>query len=83
MSTPSPPDPGLCGRCRHVRSQPSAKGSVFLRCGLADERPDFPRYPPLPVIECTGFETAAPPDAGDGDIPGGKDIPDAGGGDIR
>ena len=61
----SSPEPGLCGRCRHAVVQRNAKGSVFLRCGLADEREDLRRYPPLPVLECVGFETAA--DAADPD----------------
>ena len=39
-----------------------------MRCGLADEREDFRRYPQLPVLECVGFEPARPADAGDGDI---------------
>lgn len=50
------PPAGLCGRCLHVRRQGNARGSVFLRCGRADEDPRFPRYPPLPVRECAGFE---------------------------
>lgn len=66
MAQTPPPDTGLCGRCRHVRTQESAKGSVFLRCGLADEQDSFRRYPPLPVLRCAGFEAAdaEPPDIG-------------------
>ena len=50
-------DPGLCGRCRHLRLLRSSR-SVFVRCALAavDER--FPRYPRLPVVVCGGFEEA-------------------------
>ena len=55
----SSPEPGLCGRCRHATRLESAKGSSYLRCGLADEREGFRRYPALPVLECRGFETAA------------------------
>jgi hypothetical protein len=29
--------------------------SSFLRCGLADVDRRFPRYPSLPVLECSGF----------------------------
>ncbi|MGI9431567.1 MAG: hypothetical protein ACR2PQ_05100 [Myxococcota bacterium] len=58
MSTSGTPDPGLCGHCRHVVRQESAKGSTFLRCGLADERADFQRYPPLPVLACRGYVEA-------------------------
>lgn len=44
------------------------KGGVFLRCGLADRRDGFRRYPPLPVVECPGFEPEPPPDADDANI---------------
>lgn len=50
-----PADPGLCGRCRHARRQPGARGSSFWRCGRADSDPRFLRYPPLPVLDCKGF----------------------------
>lgn len=53
--------PGLCERCQHARVVASAR-SAFLRCGLADSDPRFPRYPPLPVLRCAGFapEASAP-----------------------
>jgi hypothetical protein len=51
--------PGLCERCVHARLLASPR-SVFLRCGLAETDPRFPRYPPLPVLRCAGFEPAAP-----------------------
>lgn len=54
-----PARPGLCGRCRHARILTSPK-SAFVRCGLAAEDPRFPRYPPLPVTSCTGYEPADP-----------------------
>lgn len=68
MREPTPADPGLCGRCRHAGCQKSAKGSSFLRCGLADEREEFRRYPPLPVLRCAGFAPDESPDADDPDI---------------
>jgi len=49
-----PVDPGLCGTCVHLRLQASAR-SVFVRCGLAETDPRFPRYPPLPVRACPGY----------------------------
>lgn len=62
-----PEDPraevGLCFGCRHARSQENARGSRFWRCLRADREPDFLRYPPLPVLECSGFEPANDPDA--------------------
>jgi hypothetical protein len=48
-------DPGLCARCRHLRLLASAT-SVFVRCGRAETDPAFPRYPPLPVRRCGGYE---------------------------
>lgn len=56
---------GLCEACRHARRVASAR-SAFLRCGLADREPAFPRYPRLPVLACAGFAqrsggTSAPP----------------------
>jgi hypothetical protein len=50
-------DPGLCGTCLHLRLQASAR-SVFVRCGLAEQDPRFPRYPPLPVRSCAGFQVS-------------------------
>lgn len=52
---PSPPPPGLCGRCRHARQTGNRRGSVFLLCGLAAHDPRFRKYPPLPVLSCPGF----------------------------
>jgi hypothetical protein len=46
--------PGLCAGCVHLRLLASPR-SVFVRCGLADSDPAFPRYPALPVIRCAGF----------------------------
>lgn len=46
---------GLCLDCSHARSVVSAKGSEFWLCQLAQTDPRFKKYPPLPVIRCTGF----------------------------
>jgi hypothetical protein len=45
---------GLCATCEHLRVVAS-KRSVFVRCGLADSDPRFPKYPPLPVVACEGY----------------------------
>jgi hypothetical protein len=50
-----PVAPGLCARCRHLRLL-RGRHSTFVRCAMADTDPRFPRYPPLPVIACEGFE---------------------------
>lgn len=49
---------GLCRTCRHAVLLATAR-SAFLRCGLADSDPRFPRYPPLPVASCSGFAPQA------------------------
>lgn len=54
------PGPGLCGGCLHVREVVSGKGSVFLMCGRWKDDPAFPKYPPLPVVRCDGFELREP-----------------------
>jgi hypothetical protein len=45
---------GLCATCVHLRVLAS-KRSVFVRCGLAEVDPRFPKYPPLPVVACGGY----------------------------
>lgn len=45
---------GLCETCRHARVLAS-RSSVFLRCGMAEIDPSFPRYPRLPVLACRGY----------------------------
>jgi hypothetical protein len=47
---------GLCARCAHVRIIENRRGSVFYLCTLSGSDPRFPRYPPLPVLACEGFE---------------------------
>jgi hypothetical protein len=50
-----PPSSGLCATCIHAQTITSDRGSQFLRCKLSDTDPRFPKYPRLPVIECSGF----------------------------
>jgi hypothetical protein len=50
---------GLCARCIHAREIESSRGSVFYLCGLSDVDPAFPKYPRLPVIQCSGFRDSA------------------------
>lgn len=47
---------GLCDVCRHQRLVPNTRGSVFSLCERSRTEPEFPRYPPLPVARCPGFE---------------------------
>lgn len=46
---------GLCADCRH-RELLSSPRSVFLRCAKSRQDARFPRYPPLPVLACAGYE---------------------------
>lgn len=59
-----PAPPGLCAECVHRRLVASRR-STFLYCGLSEHDPRFPRYPPLPVLSCDGFQPReVPGDAG-------------------
>ena len=51
---------GLCDRCAHQRVVRSGRGSVFSLCRLAASDPRFPKYPRVPVLECSGFEERGP-----------------------
>lgn len=46
---------GLCATCRHRRTVRAAR-SVFYLCERSFTDPRFPRYPPLPVKRCEGYE---------------------------
>jgi len=57
----APPHPaGLCAECRHHRVTGNRRGSRFYLCELASTDTRFRRYPPLPVLECAGFEQGGP-----------------------
>jgi hypothetical protein len=47
---------GLCDTCRHQKLIRSDRGTVFSRCERALTDPEFPKYPTLPVLTCTGYE---------------------------
>ena len=70
MESPPPrghgPEPGLCGVCRHSRVIETRTGSVFRLCERSKTDPRYPRYPPLPVFRCPGFEPAGAADADPG-----------------
>ena len=50
------PTVGLCETCVWVRIVANRRGSVFYRCLRAETDPRFVRYPPLPVLQCPGYE---------------------------
>jgi hypothetical protein len=54
------PRSGLCASCTHAQVVTSSRGSVFYLCRLSFTDPRFPRYPPLPVVECDGYEHRTP-----------------------
>ena len=47
---------GLCAACVHARAIVSGRGSRFVLCERSRTEARFPRYPPLPVRACPGFE---------------------------
>jgi hypothetical protein len=51
---------GLCAHCQFVRKICSPRGSTFYFCAKSKVAPDFPKYPRLPVLQCSGY---APEDA--------------------
>jgi len=55
--TPTRPDPGLCRNCRHARRIESDRGSTFLMCKLSFEDSRFVKYPRLPVLACSGYNS--------------------------
>jgi hypothetical protein len=46
---------GLCSHCANVQVIENRRASRFYRCRLADIDPAFSRYPPLPVMTCSGY----------------------------
>jgi hypothetical protein len=50
---------GLCATCVHARVVVSDRGSRFYFCERSKTDPRFPRYPPLPVVACIGYDEKA------------------------
>jgi len=48
---------GLCSDCLYMRQIVSDRGSKFYQCERSASNPEFPKYPRLPVIQCSGYET--------------------------
>jgi hypothetical protein len=51
------PEPavGLCAICQHCRIVPGGRSTFYL-CQRSLTDPAFPKYPPLPVVACRGYE---------------------------
>jgi hypothetical protein len=47
---------GLCARCRQARVIRSDRGSTFYLCSVFFVDRRFPKYPRLPVLNCTAFD---------------------------
>ncbi len=47
---------GLCATCLYARRIKSRRGSVFYLCRRSASDPNFPKYPRLPVVSCSGHE---------------------------
>jgi hypothetical protein len=48
---------GLCDRCVNQKLVHTTRGSTFSMCLRHRTEPErYPKYPPLPVVECAGFE---------------------------
>jgi hypothetical protein len=45
----------LCETCAWMREVVTPKGSRFLLCQLSQTDPDYPKYPPQPVVWCDGY----------------------------
>jgi hypothetical protein len=50
---------GLCLDCVNAQRIQSDRGSTFYRCKLSDTDSSFPKYPRLPVLNCTGYSRKA------------------------
>lgn len=48
-------DAGLCANCVNARRIESDRGSVFVMCQLSFQDSRFAKYPPLPVLRCSGY----------------------------
>ena len=50
---------GLCDLCVHQRVVRNTRGSAFSLCERSRDEPErYPKYPPVPVVRCAGFERA-------------------------
>jgi hypothetical protein len=47
---------GLCGDCAFMRLIRSDRGATFYFCERSKTDASFPKYPRLPVLQCTGYE---------------------------
>ncbi len=53
---------GLCASCSYSRPVQGRRGTVFWRCQRSVTDTAYPKYPPLPMLQCRGFEPSSPED---------------------
>jgi hypothetical protein len=58
--TPRAERAGLCATCLHCRIVKTERSTFYL-CQRSFTDPRFPKYPPIPVRACTGYEPQAAP----------------------
>ena len=46
----------LCESCVSMGEVITPKGSRFLLCQLSITNPDYPKYPPQPMVRCDGYQ---------------------------
>jgi hypothetical protein len=46
---------GLCASCEFMQRIESDRGSIFFYCERSKTDPQFPKYPRLPVLHCSGY----------------------------
>jgi uncharacterized protein (TIGR00290 family) len=51
---------GLCATCVNAKVITSDRGSVFFRCMVSDKNSAFPKYPRLPVFNCSAWKRSEP-----------------------
>jgi hypothetical protein len=52
---------GLCDSCKHQTVVRNTRGSSFSLCERSKADPRYPKYPPVPVRECAGYERHGDP----------------------
>jgi hypothetical protein len=57
-AAPRPPA-GLCDSCRHQKLIRTGRGSEFSMCLRSKTDPAYPKYPPVPVRACAGYDPTA------------------------
>jgi hypothetical protein len=56
---PVDPAVGLCSACLYAKKVTSDRSVTFWLCERSHEDERFRKYPPLPVLQCPGFEPMA------------------------